>query len=126
MSVINFWTDKERVYRILSLALNVYIAVAAIILGVHLIAPLFGGKLITSALTLYGSWIGMGLIAKYFLKRIQKGLPIEKYEYSLICIYIVACVVLWFPYPIDIFLSVLCIASVVISFRAQTAKKKKD
>ena len=118
--------QKERVYRILSLTLNVYIAVAAIILGVHLIAPLFGGQLLTSALILYSSWAGMGLIAKYFLERIQKGLPIKIYEYSLLCIYIIACVVLWFPHPIDILFSVLCIVGVVISFRAQTAKKKKD
>jgi len=119
MSVKRFWTNKEKICSVISVALNIYLAVSVIVFGVYLVAPLLGGKLLFNALILYGSWIGLALLLKFLVKRAQKGLRIRQHQYVFLCLYNIVCMFLWFPYPINIFLSILSIVGIVFAYKAQ-------
>jgi hypothetical protein len=119
MSKKRFWTNKEDVCHFVSMAVNIYLAMAVIIFVPYLVAPLLGGKLFPRALIMYGSWIGMALCSKYFLSRLRKGLPIRLHEYVLLSLYSIGCMFLWFPYPISILFSILIIIGDVFSYKAQ-------
>jgi len=118
MSKKKLWTDKE-IYDFASVALNVYMAGAAIIFVVYVVTPLLGGKLFFKPLILYGSWIGIGLFLKLLVKRVQKGLRIRPHQYVSLCLYNIACMFLWFRYPINVFLSVLTIVGIAFAYKAQ-------
>jgi hypothetical protein len=119
MSVKKISPNKEKIYNITSIALNFFLSVSVIIFVVYLVAPLLGGKLLFNALILYGSWIGMALFLKFLVKRVQKGLRIRNYQYVLLCLYNIVCMFLWFPYPIDVILSVFSIVGIVFSYKTQ-------
>lgn len=119
MSVRKFSPNKEKIYNITSMALNFYLSVAVIIFVVYLVAPLLGGKLLFNALIVCGSWIGMALFLKFLVKRAQKGLRIRTHEYILLCLYSIACMFLWFRYPLNFFFSVLNIIGIGFSYKAQ-------
>ncbi len=119
MSVRKFSPNKEKIFNIASMALNFFLSIAVVIFVVYLVAPLLGGKLLFNALVLYGSWIGMALFLKFLVKRAQKGLRIRQHQYVLLCLYNIVCMFLWFPYPIDVFLSILSIVGIVFAYKAQ-------
>ena len=73
--------DKEKIYRITSVASNFILAVAILFLSIHLIAPLVGGKLVINALIQYASWAGIALVIKAALKRVREGRSIRLQEY---------------------------------------------
>jgi hypothetical protein len=115
---------KEKVVNVISIALNLYLLASSIVFFVYLIAPLFRGQLVVSALIIYGSWIGMALVLKYVLKRFQKRSYIRVHEYFIVCLYTIVCMFLWFPYPISIILSVLTVIGAVAGYKTQIAKGK--
>ena len=123
MSVRKFGPNREGIYDIASMALNLFLVLALVIFTVHLIAPLLGGKLLFNALILYGSWIGMALFLKFLVKRAQKGLRIRQYQYVLLCLYNILCMFLWFPYPIYVFFSIFSIVGIAFAYKAQQRQK---
>lgn len=114
-----FSINRKGVYHFVSIALNIYLAAAVIMLVVYFIAPLLDGKLLPQAIVIYGSWVVMGLYLKALLKKSQKGLRIGLREHVLLCLYAIGCVFLWFPYPISFFFTVLIILGITISYKAQ-------
>lgn len=114
-----FSVKKEKLYHFLSVILNCYLALSAVIFLIYLVAPLFGGKLFPNALIVYGSWIGMALIMKFILKKMQKKVRMRGYECLYVCAYGVICMFLWFPYPFSILCSILIILGTVVGYKVQ-------
>lgn len=120
MSKKRFWTNKKTVCDIVSVCLNIGLVGAGILFVAYLVVvPLLGGKFFSDAIITYGSWMGMFLCSKIFLRRLLKGPPIRLYEYILFCLYGIGCMFLWFPSPISILLSILIIVANVFSYKAQ-------
>ena len=61
------YSSKEK-HDIISGFANVFLGLGIILLVIHLLAPLFGGKLLIKALVIYGSWVGFALFMKYIAK----------------------------------------------------------
>ncbi len=120
MSKKRFWTNKKAGCDIVSVCLNIGLVGAGIMFVAYLVVvPLLGGKFSAYAIITYGSWFGMCLCSKVFLRRLQKGPPIRLHEYILFCLYGIGCMFLWFPYPISILFSILIIVANVFSYKAQ-------
>jgi len=111
--------NKEKVYNITSVTSNIIIIIAAILLVIYLIFPLFGGKLFVSAIIKCASWAGIGLAIKIALKRAKSGLRIRAREYFLLCIVCIVNLAVWFPYPANLILSILGVIGFIFSYRAQ-------
>jgi hypothetical protein len=111
-------TSKGNIYYLVSVCLNIYVAVAVSMFVLYLGAFALGGKLSARAVIVYGSWIVMGLYAKTLLKKSKKGRRIGLREHILLCMYTVACMFLWFPYVISVFFSVLSIVGIAFSYKA--------
>jgi hypothetical protein len=61
--------DKIILYkRVITLA-NIFTGLAIILLLAHLSAPLFGGKMLVSAIPFYTVWIVLGLVLRVIAKR---------------------------------------------------------
>jgi hypothetical protein len=110
---------RKDFYQFISVCLNIYLAVAAIMFMLYLGAPLLGGKLFPRAIIIYGSWIVMSVYLKALLKKSQKGLRITLHEHVLLSLYTIACVFLWFPYPISLFFTILSVVGIAFSYKAQ-------
>lgn len=111
--------NKEKLYPFLSIFISCYLALSVIIFFIYLIAPLVGGKLSLSALTVYGSNIGMALGMKFFLKKKQRKIRLKGYEYFGFCAYCIFCAFVWFSYPLNILFSILIILGNVSAYRGQ-------
>ena len=120
------WTDKADIYKVALIGLNIYLSVAVVFVSVYLIAFLFDGKLYTNAIIHYASWIGMALVLKFALKRVQKGLRIRVYDYLVVCVYTMICMFLLFRFPLNIILSILSIVGAVVSHTAQGSRLKRE
>jgi hypothetical protein len=112
-------TSKGNIYYLLTVCLNIYVALAAALFLLYIGAFFLGGKLSLRAVIVYGSWIVMGLYAKALLKKSKKGRRIGLREHVLLCMYTIACVFLWFPYAISVFFSVLIVVGIAFSYKAQ-------
>ncbi len=111
--------NKKELYGTSLVLANLFLIFSLIMFIVYLAAPLLGGKLSTHALMAYASWIGIALVGKVVIKRALNGLPIRMYDYSLICFLVIVNVVIWFSYPINVVLSILCVIGTVISYKTQ-------
>lgn len=109
--------DKEKVYDMASVILNIYLSLAVLLFTVYLVQPLWGGKVFVNAILNYASWIGMALAGKYILSRVRKGQRLSVYEYSLLGLFYIACMFLWFRYPVNILFSILGVVSFVLTYR---------
>ena len=109
----------ERILYSTSVLLNVYICLSIILLAIYLIAPFLGGILSLRALLFYGSWIGVGFVAKYNIGKYQKKVPLKWYESLLQSVFALACMFLWFRYPINIISSLLIIVANIIGKKIQ-------
>ena len=99
--------------------MNAILVLGAFFVALDLIAPLFGRKLSFFAIIVHGNWISTSIVAKLFLSRIQKELPIRAYEYLLGCLVgIINLVGLPLPYPIGIILSIILIGGAFFIYRA--------
>jgi len=110
---------KEKILLIASLASNIIIATALLLLFGYIFAPFFGGKLFGTAILKYLSWISVGLAIKIALKRIKKGLPLRKREYAIIILFLLFNLFVWFPYPFNLILSFIGILGFMASYRLQ-------
>jgi hypothetical protein len=99
--------NKKSIYSIASLTATIILVIAVILLVTYLIAPLFGGKLFVDAIIKCASWAGIGLAIKIVLKRAQNGLHIRACDYLLLCLVFIANLVVWFPYPANLILSII-------------------
>lgn len=115
--------DKEKIYKIASVASNIILIVAIIFLSIHLIAPLTGGKLLINAMVKSLSWLGIALAIKVALNRVQKDLYLRIYEYLIICLIVIANIWVWFTYPINLILNILCVICLILSYKSQREKK---
>jgi hypothetical protein len=104
--------------------LNIYLAVAVIMFLLYLAVFVLDGKLSARAGIVYGSWIVMGLYSKALLRKLKKGRRIGLREHILLCLYTIACVFLWFPYPINLLFSAFGIIGIAFSYRAQKKRTK--
>lgn len=119
-------TNKEHLYYLLSVCLNIYLAVAAVMFVLYVVAPLLGGKFFPRAVIVYASWIVMAVYAKTLLKKSQQGHVIVLREHLLLCMYTIACVFLWFPYRISILFTVLAVVGTAFSHNAQKNRDKSS
>jgi len=115
--------DKEKIYKIASVVSNFILIIAILLLSIHLIAPLIGGKLLINALIQYASWAGIVLAIKVAIKRVQKRLSMRPQEYSIICLMVIVNLWIWFTYPLNFILSILCVICLVSSYKAQKNKR---
>jgi ABC-type dipeptide/oligopeptide/nickel transport system permease subunit len=118
-----FWTNKDEYFKAVLLLMNAFLVFASILVAIYLVAPLFGGEFSVRAVIVYASWIGIAIVAKLFLRRIQKGQRIRAYEYVLGCLFTIVYPLLQFRYPISIIFSILCIGGFVLAYRARERKE---
>jgi len=126
MSLNKTLVNKDEIYKITSFAFNCLLVVALIFISVYLAASLFGGKLLLNAIIHYASWLVIALAGKYVLRRALKGQRIRGYDYSLVCLATIVNLVIWFSYPVNIILSVLCIVGIVLSYKAQDRRLRQE
>jgi len=117
MSLMQFNKNNKSVYNISLISINIFLVVAVVIFIAYLFAPLLGGKMLFKALILYGSWIGLALLLRRFIKRIQKQIRINKCEYILLCLYNIICMFIWFSYPFNIFFGLLSILGIILGYK---------
>jgi hypothetical protein len=115
--------NKETIYRLTSIAASVVLIVSGVILVSYLMAPFLGGKLFLNAIFKCASWSGIAFAIKIAMKRATKGLRIRTREYLLFCIAFVFNIVVWFPYPASLFLSLLGVLGFVISYKYQNREE---
>ena len=118
-------SEKSTLYFISKIT-NAYLFLSVILFIIYLSAPFIGGKFFSRALVIYGSWIGTALVVKYYLSKIQKKIPLKWYEFLFLLIYIIICIVLWFPYPYNILFSILVAFLNVFGYRAQLKSWEKE
>ena len=111
--------SNREIHDILSGVANVFLVLGGILLAIHFVAPLIGGKFLISALVLYGSWIAFALSMRYEAKRIKSNGKIKGNEYLYISILGTGCMLLWFPFPYSI------IAGLLFSFSRYMLYKKQ-
>ena len=109
--------NKKEIYGKFIFLANLLLIFSFMMFSVYLIAPLVGGKLSTHALMAYASWIGLALAGKFIIKRRLNGLAIRVHDYSLICLVAVANLSIWFAYPVNIILGILCIIVAAVAYR---------
>ena len=117
-------TVLDTTFSILNLAINFSLALSIFSFIIHLFGPILGGKLLYSALIIYGSRIGMALTMKFILKKVQNKIRMKFIELIFVGIYSIFCMFLWFPYPINIVFSLLIIVGNIAGYKAQ--KKWQD
>lgn len=117
MSLTRLENKKEEVYNIAPVFLNVFLIFAVIMVTFELVVPLLGGKLSVYALMAYGSWIGIALAGKIILKRARNGLNIRWHDYALMCLCAIVNLAIWFAYPVNIILGILCIIVAAVAYR---------
>ena len=105
--------------KIATVILNCYMALSVIFFLIHLFAPLLGGKLLYSAVVKYGSWIGMAFTLKFISKKLLNRIRMKPVEWIFVSIYCSICMLLWFPYPINILFCFLVITGNIAGYKAQ-------
>lgn len=114
--------NRKSIYMITSLTATIILVIALIFLISYLIAPLFGGKLFVGAIIKCASWVAIGLAIKIVLKRTQKGLHIRACDYLFLYMVFIANLIVWFPYPANLILSILGVIGFILSYRAQNTR----
>lgn len=97
--------SKNKLERIASVWLKRGMLVFGIVFLLYLICPMFGTQFVPEALVNFGSIAG-------FLMGIRLSLPkhipgLKPRDFSLIAIYDVICMFLWFEWPLNALLSVM-------------------
>ena len=105
--------------KIIAFVLNCYLMLSVAFFLIHLFAPILGGKLLYSAVIKYGSWIGMALVLKHILKKLQNKMRMPPGEWIIVTIYCGICMFLWFPLPVNILFLFLIIISNIAGYKAQ-------
>lgn len=113
-------TNNKDVYYIASMISNFILVISSFFLSVYLIIPLFGGKLLVSAIIRYTSWLGVALTLKIVLKRIQKKKRVRKREYLLIYLATAVSLMVCLTYPFNLVLSTL--TAIILAFSYKTQK----
>ncbi|RJQ53423.1 MAG: hypothetical protein C4526_06565 [Nitrospiraceae bacterium] len=126
MTIRYFRENTEKIYGMAFVLANLFLVFSIVIFSIYLAAPLLGGKLSVDALIHYGSWIGLAIGMRLISKRGRKGLRIRAYEYSIACLVTIVNFALWFSYPMNVVLSVLCVVGMAISYRAQNKRINRD
>ena len=111
-------STEKNILSFISIITNAYLFLSVILFIVYLSAPFIGGKFFSKAFVIYGSWIGIALVVKYYLNKIQKKISLKWYEFLFLLVYIIICVFLWFPYPYNILFSILVTILNVFGYRA--------
>ena len=110
---------KEKFYKFLLVILNCYLVTTAVVFSVYLFAPLIQGKLFVTSLIFYGSCFGMGILLKFMLRKGIKRELFKLNEFLMICLYCILCMLIWFPYPLNIFACVLISLALIFGYKAQ-------
>lgn len=95
------YSPREKYDYILGVA-NIFLGLGTILLVIHLLAPLFGGKLLINAVIIYSSYIGFSLCLKYEAQRIRKQEKKHFKSHLPLLAYGIFCMGIWFPYPYNI------------------------
>jgi hypothetical protein len=111
--------NKKEIYGMALVMTNLFLIFSLLMFIIYLIAPLMNGKLSAHALMAYASWIALALVGKFFIKRVINELTIRWYDYSLISLAAVINLLIWFSYPINLILSILCVVGAAFSYKAQ-------
>ena len=111
--------NKEQVYRIGFLAFNLNLIAAALLFVGSVIIPLLGGTFITGAVIRSASWMSLALVGKIILSRMQRGLQIGAFEYTLSGVFTIVYIVFWFPYPFSVALSILTVVVLAYSYKVR-------
>lgn len=110
---------RSEIFGIAFALANLFLILSVVIFSVYLVAPFFGGTLSVNALAGYGSWIGLALGMRLIAQRQRQGLPARMGDYLIACLFAIANFALWFSYPANIVLSVLCIIGMIFSYRSR-------
>jgi hypothetical protein len=108
--------SNAKVINIASVAANAFLILATIFLSIYIIIPLFGGKFYFNATIKYASWLGIALCLKIVLIRFKKNLRMRFFDYSAITLLLILNIAVWFKFPVSLFLSILFIIGLIISF----------
>jgi len=99
--------------------INAYLIISAILFIAYLLAPIFGGKLLSRALVLSGSWIGIALTLKVHISSVKRKIPLKPYVFLFLLFYIIVCMFLWFPYPYNIFFCIFVSIANIFGYKKQ-------
>lgn len=112
------YSPKEK-HDIISGLANIFLGLGAILLAIHLLAPLFGGKLLINALVIYGSWIGFALCMKYEARRIKRKEKMQFKTHLPIVAYGMFCMAIWITYPYNLAAMLFYLITNVFAFRTE-------
>lgn len=88
---------KEKKLYFINVAANCYLALSALLFGVYLVAPIFGGRFFVKSLIIYASWMGTAGLMKMYVSKIRSQKKIKPFEYIFYTLYLSGCMFLWFP-----------------------------
>lgn len=86
---------------ILRWSANAFLALGAVLVSFHLLAPFFGGGFLVKGLLIYGSWVVFALCWKCECK----GIGLRKFDrrrFVLFTVIEALCLVWWFPVPYNL------------------------
>ena len=94
------WSTNE-IHDIICGSANVFIALGTLLLLVHFLSPLVGGKFHFNALVHYGSWIVFSLFLKLEAKSIRDR-QFGGIKFYIANIFELLCILMWFVYPYNL------------------------
>ncbi|MFA6282734.1 MAG: hypothetical protein WC633_01240 [Desulfurivibrionaceae bacterium] len=118
------YSPKEK-HDIISGLANIFLVLGAILLVIHLLAPLLGGKLLINALVIYGSWIGFALCMKYEARRIKRKEKMNARTHLPIVAYGMFCMAIWISYPYNLVAMLFYLLANLFAFKTEQQRHNK-
>ena len=115
-------TQCQSHYKELNILLNIAVLFFTAIVLLYLVAPFFGGIFSLSAVVYYFSFIGMIVVAKYFLGKYEKNTEVNKAELIIKILYESLCYFLWLEAPVAFFFLLLGLIINIIGYRAYSRR----
>ena len=112
-------TNKADIYTLGVACTNCFLGLAGVLVAVYLVILLIGGKFSGSAVIHYASWIVMAIPLRWYLRRLQHGLPIRPAQYLLVGLAGLVPLIVWFAFPWNLLLALVSGLAGVCGYRAR-------
>lgn len=119
------YSSKEK-YDLISGMANIFLGLGTVLLLFHLLAPLFGGRLLINALVIYSSWIGFAFCMKYEARRIKRKEKRHLKTHLPMLAYGLFCMGIWISYPYNIGAMLFFLIVSVVAHKAEENESKLE
>jgi len=117
---------REDVYFSGNLTMNVGLGIWSFLFVIYLALPLFGGKLSSDALLVYGALIICTIIGKKYFKRIRNDTTIKTYEGIVALLWLIISTTVVLPFPYGIIVGILFSSAMYVGHRKLAEIWKKQ